>query len=227
MPDTLMLRQEIIATCLELVRIGHFIGTWGNIAVRVDDGILLTPSRLDYEAMRPADLVAVDWGGNRIRGERLPTSEMQVHRMVLAERPDMGAVVHSHAPWISVLACTGMNLPCIVEDMAQIIGGEVRCSRYVRGGEHQELAQATIDALGAESSAVMLANHGVVVGGRNLNEAHVAAHVLEKAAMIFVHANNICGSEVIAEEAVRAERDRYLYKYGTASDFEIDSDRNE
>ena len=75
---------------LEMTRIGHFIGTWGNVSVRVEDGVLLTPARVDYDAMTPDDLVVVDWEGNRAGGERLPTSEMHVHRLILKDRPDMG-----------------------------------------------------------------------------------------------------------------------------------------
>jgi L-fuculose-phosphate aldolase len=112
-------------------------------------------------------------------------------------------------------------LPCIVEDMAQIIGGPVRCSRYVRGGQHLELAQAAVEALGNDASAVILASHGVVVGGRDLAEAIVAARILDKAAMLFTYANMLGGANVIPDEPVRAERHRYLYKYGNASDFEV------
>ena len=218
--DTPQLRQEIIAACLELSRLGFFIGTWGNIAVRIADGLLMTPSRMDYRVMTPDDLVVVSMEGKTLRGNQLPSSELHLHRLLLLSRPDFGATVHAHSPYASAVACAGRSLPVCVEDAAQIIGAEVHCSRYVRGGCHLDLARAAQEAIGPDAAAVLLANHGPVVGGRNLAEALVAAQVLEKAAQVFVWANSLGGCRIIPEESVRAERERFLYKYGKAADTE-------
>lgn len=216
--DSDALRQAVIDACLTLRRWGHFVGTWGNIGVRVRQGLLVTPTRLDYDLMRPDDLVLVSWDGERIAGARLPSSEMELHRQVLLRRSDLGALVHTHSPYATCLAVAGRSLPVCVEDMAQIVGGEVRCSRYARGGLHRELAAAACEAIGDSAAAALLANHGAIVGGRDLAEAVVASQILEKAAMAYLFAQGLGGAATIPADAVAAERDRFLHKYGTADD---------
>lgn len=211
--DTTELRQEIIDICLKLNKLGLCIATWGNISVRLRNCMLITPSRMDYAAMRPEDMVAVALDdGRKLSGDRLPSSETALHRALLNYRPDIAVLVHSHAPYASALACAHRALPVFVEDMAQIIGATVNCTAYVPGGRHQDLAEAACKVIGQTAMAVLLANHGVVVGGSSLQEALTATLVLEKAAMIQINA----GSDInpIPEDQVTEERYRYLYKYG-------------
>ena len=209
----------MIAACFFLRdRLGYFVGTWGNISVRVTEGLLVTPSRIAYEEVQPDDLVVVGWEGGVVRGQRVPTSETELHRQLMLERPDLGAIIHSHSPWASVCACAHRAIPVLSDDMAEVIGGEVRCAPYVPAGRHRELAQAVREAIGPDACAVLLGNHGVAAGGRDLAEAIVACQFVEKAAMIFVQAQAIGGVQPIPEELWREERHRYLYKYGRAED---------
>lgn len=212
--DTPSLRREIITACQALSAEGMVIGTWGNVSVRVEQGLLVTPSRVDYATMEADDLVVVSWEGGKISGTRPPSSEMELHRLLLLHRPDLGAIVHTHSRYASALACAQRSLPVCIEDMAQIIGAEVRCSKYAPGGRHRGLAEAARDAMGTEAAAVLLANHGPVAGGRNLAEAVVAARVLEKAAFVYVTATLLGGCSLIPEAEVSEERHRFLYKYG-------------
>ena len=217
--DSAALREEVIRTCFFMRdRLGYFVGTWGNISVRLEDGLLVTPSRMAYEETTPNDLVVVGWQGGVLRGTRLPTSETELHRQILLARPDLGALVHSHSPWASVCACARKSIPVLTDDMAEVIGGEVQCARYVPAGRHRALAAAARDAIGPDACAVLLANHGVVAGGRDLAEAIVACQFVEKAAMIFVHAAAIGGAVPIEEALWREERERYLTKYGRPED---------
>lgn len=217
--DTLELRREVIATCFFMRdRLGYFVGTWGNISVRIEDGLLVTPSRMKYEEVQPEDLVVVGWEGGVIRGHRVPTSETELHRQLMLERPDLGAIIHSHSPWASVCACAHRSIPVLSDDMAEVIGGEVRCACYAPAGHHRELAQAAREAIGPDACAVLLGNHGVAAGGRDLDEAIVACQFVEKAAMILVHAQLLGGVKSIPEELWREERHRYLYKYGRPED---------
>ncbi len=87
-------RQAIIDACLWLEETGMVIGTWGNVSVRLpDDRIMLTPSKVDYKALKPEDMVIIDMDGYKLEGDRNPTSEMHVHRLIYVKRPDVGAVV--------------------------------------------------------------------------------------------------------------------------------------
>lgn len=218
--DSIELRQEIIDACLFLTKIGFCIGTWGNISCRVEEGLLITPSRVDYETMTPDDFVVVDWDGTKVSGERLPSSEMHLHRMLMLRRPDFGAIIHSHSPYASSVAAACKSIPVSVDDMAQIIGDEVKCGGYVPGGRHQPLAEEACKTIGDHAMAVLLANHGPIVGGRNLQETLVACQVLEKAAMMFIHASMLGGCLSIPPEHVAEERYRYLFKYGKQADAE-------
>ena len=217
--DTVALRQEVIAACFFMRdRLGYFIGTWGNISVRVQDGLLVTPSRMKYEEVQPDDLVVVGWQGGVVRGQRVPTSETELHRQIMLERPDLGAIVHSHSPWASVVACAHRTIPVLSDDMAEVIGGAVCCATYAPAGRHKELAQAARAAIGPDACAVLLANHGVVAGGRDLAEAIVACQFVEKAALTLIQAQALGGVQPIPEELWREERHRYLYRYGRPED---------
>jgi L-fuculose-phosphate aldolase len=218
--DTPGLRRKVIQTCLELRdRWGLFVGPWGNASVRLETGILLTPTRMAYEEMSEEDLVVVGWDGRVVSGKRLPTSEGAAHRHLLRKRGEIGAFIHQHGPWSSVCACAGASIPVIVEDMAQLVGGEVSCSRYVRGGEHERLGQAAAEAIGPEAWAVLLQSHGAMCGGRDIEEAALCARILEKAALIWVQARALGGARLLPDESWRLERHRFLYQYGTAADF--------
>lgn len=218
LPDTLELREEIIGACIFLMDIGFCIGTWGNIAVRVEDGLMVTPSRIDFRTMAPDDLVTISWEGKQIAGDRLPTSEAELHRMVLLHRPDLGASVHSHSPYASAVSAARKSIPVCLEDMSQIIGGEVMCAEYTPAGRHKSLAEAAVSVMGDHAAAVLLANHGPIVCGRTLAEALTAAQVLEKSAMAFLSAIPLGGCVPIPDELVREERYRFLYKYGGRDD---------
>lgn len=211
------LKTEIIATCRAMERIGHFVGTWGNISVRVPEGFIITPSRIGYDVITPADFVTVDLDGNVVDGHRLPSSETGVHRLVLKKKSDIGAVIHSHPPYASAVSCLKRSIPVFVEDVSQIIGGEVKCTRYVPAGQHLKLAEEVANTIGDEN-AVLLANHGVLVCGRDLGEAFVACQILEKAAQMMLLGAALGGVIPISDEHVRSERDRFLHKYGTAHD---------
>lgn len=217
--DTPELRREVLATCfLMRDRLGYFVGTWGNMSARLAEGLLVTPSRVNYEECGPEGLVVVSWDGVKLRGERVPTSETELHRQIMLERPDLGVLIHHHAPWSSVFACARQGIPVLSDDMAEVIGGAVNCAPYVPAGRHKELAVAARAAIGPDACAVLMGNHGVICGGRSLYEAVVCCQFVEKAAQIYLQARAIGGVVPIPEDLWREERHRYLYKYGRAED---------
>ena len=173
---------------------------------------------MSYDDLTPDDLVVVGWEGGVLRGSRLPTSELELHRQILRKRPDLGALdPQPFALGVGLRLCRSLD-PGLADDMAEVIGGEVRCAGHVAAGRHRELAQAAAEAIGPDACAVLLGNHGVVAGGRDLAEAVVACQFVEKAAMILIHAQALGGARPIPEELWREERDRYLYKYGKPED---------
>jgi L-fuculose-phosphate aldolase len=219
--DHLDLKREIILTCQRLVDLGYVIGTYGNVSARVPGGLIITPSRVDYAALTPEDMVTVADDGAVRDGDRLPSSELDVHRQIYIARPDIQAVVHTHSLHATALSCRHDTIPVIVEEQSQVIGGEIRCTHYVPAGEHEALGRETARVLGA-SNAVLLANHGTVSCGRSLEEAFFASIVVERVARMRLFTSS--GDAVpIPPEHVASERDRFLHRYGTAADRVADS----
>ena len=213
----LSLKLEMIAKCRRLEELGYFVGTWGNMSVRVPEGFIVTPSRVQYAVIEPSDFVTVSLDGTVVAGHRVPSSETEIHRAVLNKKSNAGAIIHSHSPYATAVSCLHQSIPVFVEDVAQIIGGEVRCTRYVPAGQHRRIAEEVSSTIG-EENAVLLANHGVLCCGRDLDEALVANQILEKAALMMLAAGGREKVIPIPEEFVRSERHRYLYKYGTTQD---------
>jgi len=211
------LKSAIIEKCRVLEKMGYFIGTWGNISVRVPEGFIVTPSRIGYDIIQPSDFVVVSSEGKVVAGHRLPSSETEIHRAVLNKKGNVGAIIHSHSPYATAVSCLHLAIPPFVEDLVQIIGGQVNCTRYVPAGQHTRIAEEVANTIGDEN-AVLLANHGVMCCGRDLEEAFVASQILEKAAFMMLAAAAKGEVVPIPEEHVRSERHRFLYKYGTASD---------
>jgi L-fuculose-phosphate aldolase len=217
MNDYRDLKQAIIDACLRLQAMGYLVGTYGNASARVPGGLIVTPSRVDYAAITPDDMVIVSDDGRVIAGHRPPSSETSVHRLILNARPDIGAVFHTHSLYASALSCLHETIPVIIEEQSQVIGAEIRCTRYVPAGQHHALGEEVARTLG-ESSGVLLANHGVVACGRTIDEAVFAAQIVERIAQMFLLTRAVGTPIPIPHEYVISERDRWLYKYGTAAD---------
>jgi L-fuculose-phosphate aldolase len=211
------LKVAMIEKCRQLEVLGYFLGTWGNISVRVPEGFIVTPSRVQYSLIEPSDFVTVSLEGAVVGGHRVPSSETEIHRAVFNKKPNAGAIIHSHSPFATAVSCLRQNIPVFVEDMAQVIGGEVRCAQYVPAGQHKKIAEEVGSTIG-EENAVLLANHGVLCCGRDLDEALVANQILEKAALMMLAAGGRDKVIPIPEESVRSERHRFLFKYGTTQD---------
>ena len=208
-------RNLIIETCLWLQEKELVIGTWGNVSLRLNNNlILVTPSRVEYEEMVPEDLVVVDMAGKKTSGVRTPTSEMHIHRLIYAARPDIQAIIHCHPCYASAMCATGQSIPPILEEMTQLIGGEIPITqKYIRAGEHLALAEETVHALG-QQSAVLIANHAPVCCGRSLSEAKICCLVTEKAAKCYLSISGHHQVFKIPDDMVRAEHHRYLFEYG-------------
>jgi L-ribulose-5-phosphate 4-epimerase len=223
MEKNLNLKKEIIEKCLELKRLGYFIGTWGNISVRITEGMLITPSKLQYELLQTDDIVTILNEGTIIsENNRLPSSEMEAHKAILQKRNDIVAIIHCHSPFASAVSIIHKSIPPFVEDLAQIIGGEINCTKYVPGGQHKKLAEEIKNTIGP-SNAVLVANHGVFCCGRDLEEAFIASQIVEKAALMMLTANSSGSITSIPKEFVTEERHRYLHHYGNESDFSSDT----
>lgn len=162
------LRAELIATARRMAAAGLNKGTAGNLSVRERDGFLITPTGMDYETLTPSDIVFMRLDGSH-EGRRKPSSEWRFHRDLYAARPEAGAVLHAHSPFATSLACLRLEIPPFHYMIARFGGDTVRCAGYATFGT-QELSDAALAAMDGRS-ACLLANHGMLLFGRDLKHA--------------------------------------------------------
>lgn len=205
------IKQQIVQYGQLLVERGLVAGSWGNISARAGELIIITPSGSNYSTLTPADLVTVNLQGQVVDGHRPPSSELPCHLAVYSAYPQARAVIHTHSIYASACATAHKSIPAIIEDMAQIVGPSVNLAEYALLGT-QQLADNCIAAMG-ENSAVLMANHGVLTRGHNLQEAFIAAEVVEKTAHIYILAQQLGGATVLSTQDVEYMRRGYLDKY--------------
>ena len=178
------------------------VGTSGNASQRLEGGrMLISPSGIAAERCRAEDLVVVEADG-RYAGARAPSSEWQLHHDVYAAFPAAGAVLHAHAPFATALACQRLDIQPFHYMIARFGGTTVRCARYATFGT-QALSEATVAAL-HERSACLLANHGMLVFGRDLEHALAMAVEFETLCEQYWRTLQL-GAPVLLSEAEMAE----------------------
>lgn len=161
-------RQDLICTAVEAKRLGYCRGNSGNVSVRVDGGLLVTPSQVPFETLQPRDVVFVDFEGH-VDGKHRPTSEWRIHRDVMESRPEVGAVVHAHPPFCTALACHSRDIPPFHYMIAKAGGDSIRCAAYALVAS-QALSYAVLQALDGRKACLM-AHHGMVAVGKDLESA--------------------------------------------------------
>jgi L-fuculose-phosphate aldolase len=175
------LREEIVAYGIRLVDEGLVQGTWGNIAVRLDEtSMLCTPSGLAYHYLTPDDIVKVDLSTLDYGSQRKPTSEKRLHRDLFAARPDAGASIHTHAKRCGVFAASRKTLCCISGEMKELVGAEMRCAGHALPST-KKLSKVALGALG-NNNGCLLMNHGVLCCGADLERAYRTCKASEQAA---------------------------------------------
>jgi L-fuculose-phosphate aldolase len=170
------LADKVLATARAMNASGINRGSAGNVSARCAGGFVITPTGMAYDACTADDMVKVGADGTP-SGPRKPSSEWRFHRDIYAARPDAGAVVHTHSPFATALACQAMGVPAFHYMVARFGGADVRCADYATFGS-QELSDAIIAAL-ADRCACLMAHHGMVVFGRDCDHALALAVELE------------------------------------------------
>ncbi|WP_226459353.1 class II aldolase/adducin family protein [Quatrionicoccus australiensis] len=174
MPD---LRLDLIATARVMQPAGLNRGTAGNVSVRSGAGFYITPTGMPYATLQADDIPLMALDGSH-QGSRKPSSEWRFHRDLYASRPEVGAVLHAHSPFAVSLACLRYDIPAFHYMIARFGGDSIRCADYAIFGS-PELSTAALAAM-HERKACLLANHGLLVAGRDLAEAMALAIELEE-----------------------------------------------
>ena len=196
------LRRSIILGYRELAARGLTPGTSGNISTRRDArGFFVTPTGVSYQELDPADISLVTFDG-RWYGRRRPSSEWRFHRDILVCRSEIGAIVHTHSPQATALACTGRTIPAFHYMVAVAGGADIRCAPYHTFGS-QALSDAALAALQGRR-ACLLAHHGVIALGADVGAALALAAEVEDLAMKYCAALALGDVDILsADEMVR------------------------
>lgn len=210
------LKKQVIEAGLKLVKEGLVARTWGNVSLKVDDNqMLITPSGRKYEDLTLDDIVLVDTQTSKYEGNIKPSSEHKLHSEIYKTRSGINAVIHTHQMNASTCAAARREVPPILDDMAQIIGATVRVAPYALPST-KKIVKATVKALKGRMAALM-ANHGAVCIGRDMDEAFVVCQVLEKACKAFIEAEFLGGAKSINKFEAHLMHQIYLKKYSAAA----------
>ncbi|MEP2027649.1 MAG: class II aldolase/adducin family protein [Paracoccaceae bacterium] len=196
------IRADMVAACKKLEADGLNRGASGNISVRMDDHMMISPTAVAYDVIEPrmmAKMVLSD-GDGTWEGPNPPSSEWRIHRDILTARPDVNAVVHTHAPWCTVLSVARKPIPAIHYMIAAFGGPDIRVADYARYGT-AELSAHVVKAMEGRNGCLM-ANHGMVVGGVDMTRALWLADELEALAHQYYHALVIGGGHVLSDEQI-------------------------
>ena len=179
------IKKEVLKVSIKMSNLGLTAGTWGNISARVDKHyMIITPSGMGYDVLKPEDMVLVNIHDLSYKGKLKPSVECPLHAEIYQARPEINAVIHTHSVCACSIAATRKDIPPILDDMVQIIGGSIRITEYALPGSEQMAKEAVKKLEGR--TAIILANHGPVCLGRNLNEALITSQIVEKAPKVFI-----------------------------------------
>jgi L-fuculose-phosphate aldolase len=195
--SALPLREHVAAAARRLAHEGLLIGTAGNVSARAGDTVAVTASGVMLAGCRTDDVTVVSLTGEVVAGELRPTSELSLHLGVYADSPDTAAVVHTHAPWSTAVACVLDELP-VLHYQQLLLGGAVRVAPYATFGT-PELAAHVRAALVGRSAALM-ANHGSVAVGATLDAAVDNALLLEWLATLHHRAAALGSPRVLTQD---------------------------
>ncbi|MGM0238725.1 L-fuculose-phosphate aldolase [Enterococcus sp. AZ103] len=183
-------KQELIDYGNKLISDGYTLGTGGNLSsfIRQDNLMLITPSGIPFDKIELKDIVTMELNGTIVEGTRLPSSEWRMHSIMYEKRDDLNCVIHGHTIYSTALALLGKPLPAS-HYMIATAGKNVRCARYASFGT-EELAINAFEAM-KYRKAVLLANHGVLTGGKTMAEAFAVLEELEYCSKVHIIASTV------------------------------------
>lgn len=192
-------KKMVIETALEIKRSGLISLSGGNVSMRMPNGhILITPSGLSYEGMKPKDIVVVDIKGNRIEGKLRESVDTVALLYIYENMPHVNAIIHTHQPYATAAGLLGDTLPAAVTTLANVTLGAVNVAPYCSAAS-LDMGVQTVKYIG-ERRAVILKHHGVIAIGKDLKEALYAAVYMEDAAKTYLAAKAAGEPAIMTEE---------------------------
>ncbi len=206
--------EEVWRLHLELPKNGLVTWTSGNVSARDPETgyVVIKPSGLRYEQMRPQDMVILTLDGQRVAGDLKPSSDTASHLYIYRQRADVNGIVHTHSPYATAFAALGRPIPVYLTAIADEFGGPIPCGGFALiGGE--QIGREVVRAIG-DSPAVLLKNHGVFTVGPTAEAAVKAAVMVEDVARTVWIALQLGQPDEIPPSEVTKLRQRYATEYG-------------
>jgi L-fuculose-phosphate aldolase len=208
-------RLDVLDHARRMWQAGLVVASAGNVSRRIgEDGrlIAITPASIPYETMTVEDIALVELASGRaVDSQRPPSSELPMHLGVYRARLDIQAIVHTHAPYVTTLSVLHKPLPPVIDEMLLYFGGTIEVTEYAFTGT-EEVGANVVRALG-DRTGVILANHGNVCIGRDLDEALHVAITMESTARVYVQALQLGEPVPLPESALAAGRRRFDARY--------------
>ena len=203
-------REQIVEYGKKLIETNLTKGTGGNLSIfnREKQLMCISPSGIDYFKTRAEDVVVLDLDGNKIEGDREPSSEYDMHRIFYKNRNDIDAIIHTHTMYATTVSCLNWDLPP-VHYMLALAGKNVRCAEYATYGT-KELAENAFAAM-EDRKAVLLANHGLLCGAKDIANAFNITEEIEYCAELYYRTKAIGQPVIIQSE----EMDLMMEKFKT------------
>ncbi|MDY6893431.1 MAG: class II aldolase/adducin family protein [Chloroflexota bacterium] len=210
-------KDIVLKTAQHMAQNGLVVGTSGNVSMRLNerDGkelLAITPSGRNYDTLQRDDIVIVSFDGERIEGKFNASIETTMHIEIYKSRRNINAIIHTHSVYGSAVSVAGLDIPPILDDQVIYLGGEIKVTEYAPTGS-DELTRNVISALGPRN-AVILANHGTLGIGRDIDEAFTNCERLEHIAKIYIQALGIGKINLLSETALEVDVAHFNILYG-------------
>lgn len=208
------LRARVLETANLLPKYGLVWMAGGTVCARdLQTGyVVVTPSGLDYERLKPDDMIVTDMDMNLVEGKYRPSVALNLWTGFMRTRPELNALVHTHSPYATAFSVVHEPIPVITETMADWFGQLVPVTRYL-SVEDPEFPTLPVQVMG-DGYAVLLGNHGPITVGRTLEHALERVVTLEEAARTYSIAKTIGAPTALTEDQARASFDYYHHRYG-------------
>ena len=203
-------KEQVVRYGKKLIDRRLTTGSGGNISVynREKNLVVISPSGLDYYETTPEDIVILDMDGNLVEGKHRPSSEAGMHLAFYKNRADVSGIVHTHSKFATAIACMGWELPA-VHYLIGMAGHRVKCTGYATYGS-DELAKKALETIG-DSNAVLLANHGLIALGEDVDRAFSTAEHLEFVSEVYYLTKTLGTPNILSDENM----DEVMKKFGT------------
>ncbi len=213
------LRNQVLDIALRMLQDGVVHGSQGNVSALDNQSelIAITPSAIPYTKLKPEDICVIDKEGQIVESKWKPTSEIALHLIFYKRREDVKAVIHSHAPYSTVFGVIHEPIPIVLNEAAMNLSGDVPVARYARPGT-EEVAEVTFNTMLPDKVAAVMAHHGLVTVGPDLEAAYNSTIAVETTARIVIMARSTGGKLIlIPPEECSKLREIYLANYRAKS----------